>query len=88
MLAPSWLSWSEVSVCMLLLLEPGGCANAPCNSPSRTSFHEHFACFLVQPMQAVRFFRQSICSLRHLSHGGRMRSPFPRLSILCTISAL
>jgi hypothetical protein len=81
------LSWSDVSVCALLF-EPGGCGNALCNSPSRTSFQEHLACFLVQPMHAVRFFKQSMCNLRHLSHGGRIRSPFPRLSILWTISAL
>lgn len=60
----------------------------PRNSGSRTSFHEHFACFLVQPMHAVRFFRQSMCSLRQRSHGGIMRSPLARLSILCTISTL
>lgn len=25
-----------------------------------TSFHEHLACFLVHPMQAVKFFKQSM----------------------------
>ena len=39
-------------------------------------------------MQAVRFFKQSICSLRHLSQGGRILSPRCNDSILFTISAL
>jgi hypothetical protein len=86
-LALSPLSWSEVSL-WTLLFEAGGCAKPPRSSPSRTSFHEHFACFLVQPMHAVRFLRQSICNRRHRSHGGNMRSPFASASILCTISVL
>lgn len=84
-LALSPLSWSDVS---LWWLEAGGCAKPPRSSPSRTSFQEHFACFFVHPMQAVRFFKQSMCSLRQRSHGGRMRSPLASVSILCTISVL
>jgi hypothetical protein len=66
----------------------GGWAKPPRSSPSRTSFHEHFACFFVQPIHAVRFFRQSMCSRRQRSHGGKMRSPLASVSILCTISVL
>jgi hypothetical protein len=86
-LALSPLSWSDVSLWTLLFVA-GGCAKPPRSSPSRTSFHEHLACFLVQPMHAVRFFRQSMCNLRQRSHGGKMRSPLASASILCTISVL
>ena len=58
------------------------------SSSSRTSFQEHLACFFVQPMQAVRFLRQSMCNLRHRSQGGRILSPRCNDSILFTISAL
>ena len=73
------LSRSGEAECLVLM---------PCNSSALTSFQEHLACFLVHPIHAVRFLRQSICSLRHRSHGGITRSPFHMLSILRTISDL
>lgn len=64
-------------------------AGAVLSSSSRvTSFHEHLACFLVQPRHAVRFLMQSICSLRQRSHGGMTLSPRFIVSIRDIISAL
>ena len=58
------------------------------NSCSSTSFQLHLACFFVHPIHAVRFFRQSICSRRHRSHGGWTRSPRLSCSIRSIMSAL
>src|SRR5689334_22793490 len=58
------------------------------SSSSLTSFHEHFACFLVHPTHAVRFLRQSMCRRRQRSHGGKMRSPRCNSSMRATISIL
>ena len=67
---------------------PSDGLSSSCSSSGRTSFQEHLACFLVHPIQAVRFFRQSMCRRRHRSQGGRTRSPRCIDSILLTISDL
>lgn len=59
-----------------------------CSSSALTSRQEHLACFFVQPMHAVRFLRQCMFSLLHLSQGGRIRSPLARSSMRATMAAL
>lgn len=84
------LSFSRVAVVVVVAsrLAARSLGWSFCSSSALTSRQEHFACFFVQPMHAVRFLRQCMFSLLHLSQGGRIRSPLARSSMRATMAAL